>query len=67
MKIYMAVTADKFEFPLYIADTATQLAKIIGISRDIIYDSISKNLNGRNTGIKFVKVIIDEEGEIESK
>lgn len=67
MKIYMAVTVDKYEFPLYIADTATELAKIMGISRQVIYDGISKKHNGRYKGIKFVKVEIDEEGEFESK
>ena len=59
----MGVTADKYEFPIYIADTATQLAKIMGISRDVIYSGVSKKLNGRNKGIKFVKVEINEEEE----
>ena len=63
----MAVTADKYEFPLYIADTATELAKTMRISRQVIYDGISKKHNGRYKCIKFVKVIIDEEGKIESK
>lgn len=63
MIIYMGVTADKYEFPIYITDTATELAKMVGISRSAVRSSISKNSSGRNKGIKFVKVEIDEEEE----
>lgn len=31
MTVYMAVTADKFELPVAVADTAEELAQILGV------------------------------------
>lgn len=56
----MAVTADKYELPICIEDTATLLAKKLGVDRNHIYSHISKNSNGRYNGYKVVKVNIGE-------
>jgi len=58
MKLYMAVTAAKYELPIYIADTKVELTKAFGLKQIRITDEV----NGRNKGRKFIRVIC-EEGE----
>ena len=36
MDIWMKVSADEYEFPLQIADTQRELAKLCGVRRDTI-------------------------------
>lgn len=42
---YMLVTKDKYELPLAIADSAEELAKIIGVSKNYVYCATS-NVRG---------------------
>ena len=63
MKIYMGVTPDKYELPMFVADSLKELAKMSGFDYDSIRHRISKKSSGRNHGIKFIKVIIGEEEE----
>ena len=62
MPMYMAVTADKYELPICVADTARELAEHFGVSPNTVYSSMSKGLSGKRNGYRFVKV---EEGENE--
>lgn len=59
MFVYMAVTADKYELPLAIADSPKQLAKLVGTTPAKISSAIGKNINGKYLGLKYVKVWID--------
>lgn len=63
MKIYMGVTPDKYELPIFVADSLKELAEMSGFDYDSIRHRISKKSSGRNHGIKFIKVVIDEEEE----
>lgn len=54
--MYMAVTADKYELPLYVADTARELGKHYGVSANMVYSAVSKGLSGKRNGYRFVKV-----------
>ena len=63
MKLYLGVTPDEYELPLFVADSLKELSKISGIDYDSIRNLISKNSSGRNKGVKFIKIIIDEEKE----
>lgn len=60
ISIYMEVSRDKYELPVFIAETVKDLAKITGCSEGNIYSSISKR---KHNGIKtrFVKVDIQED------
>ena len=62
-KLYMAVTSDDLELPVYVTDDYKELAEAYGINKFTLLSSISKGLNGRYNGVKFVKVIIDDEDE----
>lgn len=63
MKLYMGVTPDKYELPLFVADSLKELSKMSGFDYDSIRHRISKRSSGRNKGIKFIKITIDEEKE----
>ena len=54
--VYMAVTSDKYELPIYVGSTAKELAEHFGVSINNVYSSISHKSTGRYRGYKFVKV-----------
>lgn len=56
MKLYMAVTADKYELPLIVSDKVKDMAKYSGTSENNVYQGISHNFPGRKTKMKFIKV-----------
>ena len=60
-KLYMAVTADKFELPLGVADTAADLGKMFGKTEGYIYSFISHQKSGSRIGTKFIRVDYDGE------
>jgi ribosomal protein L7Ae-like RNA K-turn-binding protein len=55
----MAVTADKYELPICIADTTKQLGKMLGISSNAVSSAIHKERNGKTRGYCIVRVDID--------
>lgn len=57
----MAVTPDKLELPVYIADTPKELANRYGLTADNVLSQIANNMSGKTRGVKFVRVIIDDE------
>lgn len=60
MTIYMMVTDDKFELPIAVADSAPELAAMIGRSVNTIHSEISREKNGRIKRSKYKKVEIKE-------
>ena len=54
--IYLAVTADEYEFPIELAETAEEMAKKFGIKKGSVLSEISRNRSGTNWGYKFVRV-----------
>lgn len=54
--LWLAVTADKYEFPIYIEDSSSKLAKILGIDASTVVKAVRKNHSGKITGRKIVKV-----------
>lgn len=59
--LWLAVTNDKYEFPIYIEDTAKKLANKLGIHCTTVITSIVQNKSGRNSGRKLIKINIDNE------
>lgn len=66
MKIWMLVTDDEYEFPLQIADSAVELARICGVTPNDIRSAVShsKERGGRSI---YVKVDIDDESNWEDQ
>ena len=62
MKLYMAVTADKYELPLCVG-TAREVAAFCGINMDNFYSQVSKTAQGKISGKlckrKLIKVEVD--------
>lgn len=56
--IWLAVTPDKYELPVAVADTAEELGNMLGKTANAIYSSMS---NSKKRGYKspYVKVVID--------
>lgn len=61
MKIYMGVTPDKYELPIFVADSLKELAEMSGFDYDSVRHLISKRSSGKNKGIKFIKITLEEE------
>ena len=63
--VYMAVTADKYELPVAIADTGLGLARLLGLPRNRVHENISRGVkwtmlsDGRK--VKFIKVEVEDD------
>lgn len=56
MTVWLEVTADKYELPVYMADTAAELARMAGISYAAIRSYVYRRQKGH--GFKYIKVEI---------
>lgn len=61
--VYMMITKDKFELPLAIADSAEELAKMVGVLPSGVYSG-ARNVQKGKRKSKYIRVLIDKgEGE----
>ena len=58
--VWMKVTNDKYELPVLVADSAPELAKMLGCRPNNIYSSLSHAKHGRQN-TTYRKVLINEE------
>lgn len=63
VKIYMAVSADKYEFPLGLFENIKQLAIWAGTSYDYARNVICHKRVFKNLNCRFIKVVIEEDQE----
>ena len=56
--LWLAVTPDEYEFPIYMEDSSCKLAKILGINASTVMKAVKKNHNGKTSGRKIIKVEI---------
>ena len=54
--LWLAVTADEYELPLIVADTAQELADKFGITASSVMNCVIRQHGGRQNGYKYVKV-----------
>lgn len=57
-KIYMAVTADQYEFPVLLADSLKELSICYGMSTRNMNSYIHRKMVRKKEGVKFVRVEI---------
>lgn len=62
MEVWMYVTKDKYELPIYVADSVKELAQLVGTSTKHIHSAIW-HAQKRNGHCKYVKVNIDDINE----
>lgn len=60
MTIYMKVSKDEYELPEAIADSAVELAQMLGIKAQSVYDSM-KHVKSRGSKSPYIKVEIGGE------
>ncbi|WP_313584539.1 hypothetical protein [Lacrimispora sp.] len=53
---WLAVTADKYELPLVVEESAEELAKMLGVHKGTIFACEARGRTGKITGRKIVKV-----------
>lgn len=56
---WMAVTADKYELPIAVAESSHSLAVMLGVHHGTILACEARKRSGRNTKRKIVKVKAD--------
>lgn len=68
MRLYMLVTADRYELPLAVRDSVGEIADLIGRSKYDVYATISKHQVSQGTynGFKYkiIKIEVDDDEEI---
>lgn len=58
--LYVAYTQDKYELPIAVADTAEELARMIGTTANRIYSVISKTKKYGYEHPKYRRVVVPE-------
>lgn len=58
MTVYIAVTADKFELPVAVADTAEELAQMLGVKAQSVRVGVWRYKNNVLRRTKYVAVNI---------
>jgi hypothetical protein len=60
MKVYMAVTKDRFQLPVAVADSAAELAELVGVCVNTVFHGAWRSEHMDKVG-KYLRVEIDEE------
>lgn len=61
MKLYLYVTDDEYELPMFVGDTQRELADYKGVGIKTIPSLLSKQRRGKIVS-RYKEVIIDDEG-----
>lgn len=60
-RLYLLVSEDKYELPLVVADTVPELAGIVGVDPQSIYQRLRGVRRKEHKRSKYVEVAYDEE------
>ena len=60
MTLYIAVTRDKYQLPMAVAETTEELARLMGVSVGTIRSHLSKVKSGIIKKPKYEKVVIED-------
>nr|DAI34355.1 MAG TPA: NUMOD1 domain protein [Caudoviricetes sp.] len=60
-KLYMAVTPDELELPLFVTENIDELAKKFNTTTGTIWSCISHKSSGRNAGARYIRIILEDE------
>lgn len=63
MTIWIEVTRDEYELPVRVADSATELAEMAGVSANNVYSTVSHYQHRTQKTARFHKVEIEEDDE----
>lgn len=66
IKLFMAVTPDKYELPLFVTPSLDEMAKTFHKSKMVISSSICHQRSGNRCGVKFIVIEVEnDDGKIE--
>lgn len=65
MTLYLAIGPPPYELPLAVADSPTELGRMVGTPVDTVRTHICRAMRGEVRLIKYIKVDIGEEDEAE--
>ena len=57
--LWLAVEIDEYELPLYVADSARELAEKFGTTKHNVECNVLRGDNGRISGRRFIRVLND--------
>ena len=60
--IWMEVTNDEYDLPLAFANCATQLADMVGVKRNAVFEAVSKWKAGKTKTCRYRRVVLEEDG-----
>ena len=63
MTVFLAIGPPPYELPLAVADSATELGRMVGTPVDTVRTHICRAMRGQVRLIKYIKVDIGEEDE----
>lgn len=61
MIVYVMISKDRYELPLIVADTQSELARLAGVKVSAVSSGISKTKLGKLKRSKYIKVEIDDD------
>lgn len=66
MKLYLAVTCDDMELPLYVTESLDELCNKFGVSKNVVLSSIAHHHSGKRRGVKFARIEVNwrEESDV---
>ena len=60
--LWMKVTNDKYQLPLVVADTSSQLAELCGVNKEVIFRQINRQKKNPKVKPRYIRVeYMDEE------
>ena len=65
MTLYLAIGPPPYELPLAVADSPTELGRMVGAPVDTVRTHICRAMRGEVRLIKYIKVDVREEDEAE--
>lgn len=61
MRLYLCVTRDRYELPVAVADSAKELAAMVGIRNTTINESLSRVRAGDRKWSQYKEVEVDDD------
>lgn len=61
MTLYMAVTPDELELPMFVTNNSKEMAKRFRTTQNSVMPAIGHGSSGKMNGVKFVRVKIEGE------
>lgn len=61
MKIYMKVTKDEYQLPVAVADSVRELAKMVGVTPEMVHHLLSAHKKGISKSCMYVCVEVDDD------